>query len=253
MTDLSVLMPVYNASRYPEGWVERAIDSVLCQPEIDIELCIGDDGSDDNYLWRFTDPRIKVVSASDKPQGGSTATNAAASIASGRYFIILSCRSWYEQRALTAMVRYLDNNPDIGFVWGNTFKCSPQGQPMFKEAAPFNPALFMRDFVTSFGYMYRREAWDRGARYGCDVQTKDGRWLTIGDHWMQAQLILMDYKGAPMQMQVLYYQYGGIEQSNDLLQEYRPALYEEFSRLVKEFTCGNGTDKALGSASRPGI
>ena len=237
MTDLSVLLPVYNASRYPDGWVERAITSVLdYQPGIQTEVCIGDDGSTDKFLTGLKDKRIKIVRASEEPTGGSRAANAAASIADGRYFIILSCRSWYEARALSAMVHFLDNNPDIGFCYGDTTKFLEDGRPIYKQAAPYNPKLFMTSFPTSFGYMYRREAWDEGARYGCDVYAEqEKQWMTIGDHYMLAQLVQMGYQGFAMRnLMVLYYQYGHIKQSNDLLAKYKGKLNNEMKRLLKK-------------------
>ena len=235
MTDLSVLMPVYNASRYPAGWVERAIDSVLEQPDISVELCIGDDGSDDGYLDRLHDNRIFVTRAGDHPSGGSRAADAAAGIAHGRYFIILSCRSWYERRALTAMVRHLDEHPEIGIVWGNTIRQHANGHLERKDAPIWNPQLFLRSFPTSFGYMYRREGYDRGARYDCSIQASDGTWFSIGDHYMLAQLVKMGFTGAPLRMQVLYYQYGHVPQAGDLLHVYRARLYEKFNQQLGAF------------------
>jgi glycosyltransferase involved in cell wall biosynthesis len=237
MIDLSVLMPVYNASHYPDGWVERALNSVLWyQPEIEVEVCIGDDGSNDGYLEKLLDERIRIVRAGDEPTGGSRAANAAATIAQGRYFIILSCRSWYQARSLTAMVNYLDNSPEIGFVYGDTMKYLPNGRAIYKQAAPYNPKLFMTSFPTSFGYMYRRGAFDNGARYGCDVYAEqEKRWLTIGDHYMLAQLVQDKWRGFAMRnLMVLHYQYGEVQQSTDLLSKYKGKLNGRLRLLLSQ-------------------
>jgi len=235
MTDLSVLMPVYNASNYPPGWVERAVNSVLYyQPGIDVKLCIGDDGSNDGYLDRMVDERIRIVRAGDEPTGGSRAANAAANIATGRYFIILSCRSWYEPRSLAAMVKFLDSNERYGFCYGNTIKYMPNGYAAQKIAPPFNRNLFLNSFPSSFGYMYRREFWDEGARYGCDVYAEDEkRWVTIGDHYMLAQIVLKADGYAMKNLQVLHYQYGGVTQSNDILSKYKGRLMTRFRHLLE--------------------
>ena len=233
--DVSVLLPIYNAGSYPKGWVDRAINSVLCdQPDIEVELCIGDDGSTDKYLKKLNDERIHIVRAGDEPTGGSKATNAAAAIAKGRYFIILSCRSWYEQRSLTAMVMYLDSHPEVGFVYGDVMKYSQYGRASYKPALPYNERVLLQRFPTSFGYMYRRECWDNGARYGCDVYAEaEKRWVTIGDHYMLAQIVLQGYKGFAMRnLMSLHYQYGGVKQSNDLLSKYKPQLMKKFNKLL---------------------
>lgn len=236
MIDLSVLMPVYNASRYPDGWMERTINSVLSQPKINVELVIGDDGSTDDYLSTLTDPRIRMIRAGEQPSGGSAAADAAASIARGRYFIMVSCRSWYGKQALTALVNYLDAYQCIDIVWGNTIRYHADGLPPECKSAPlWNPRLFLRSFVTSFGYMYRREGWDAGARYECSVQMDDGTWMSIGDHFMLAQLIKLGYIGAPVPINALYYQYGIVPQAGDNLARYRGKLYEKFQKQLEEF------------------
>lgn len=93
----------------------------------------------------------------------------------------------------------------------------------------------MTSFPTSFGYMYRREAWDEGARYGCDVYAEpEKKWITIGDHYMLAQLVQMGYRGFAMRnLMVLYYQYGHIKQSTDLLSKYKGKLNAEMARLLR--------------------
>jgi len=233
MADLSVLLPIYNASRYPKGWVERALTSVLdYQTGINVEVCIGDDGSTDKFLDRLQDERIKIIRAGDEPTGGSRAANAAATIASGRYFIILSCRSWYEPQCLTAMVKFMDANERYGFCYGNTMKYYGD-RAIHKIAPPFNRQLFLQSFPTSFGYMYRREFWDNGARYGCDLYVKEEKkWITIGDHYMLAQIVSEADGFAMKNLQVLHYQYGEIAQSNDLLSKYKGRLMQEFNNLL---------------------
>ena len=84
--------------------------------------------------------------------------------------------------------------------------------------------------------MYRRSAWDNGARYGCDVYAEEEKqWVTIGDHFMLAQLIQMGLDGQALRdLVVLHYEYGGIPQSNDLLSKYKPVLMNTFYRLLGE-------------------
>ena len=45
MFEVSVVIPVYNASKY----VERAVDSALIQPEVKEVLLIEDNSPDDSY------------------------------------------------------------------------------------------------------------------------------------------------------------------------------------------------------------
>lgn len=231
MIDVSVLMPVYNAGRYPEGWVERAITSVVTQSEIDVEVCIGDDNSTDGFLKRFKDDRIRIAKNPDGPTGGADACNCAASIARGKYFILLSCRSWYQDRALTAMSKYLDTHPEIGFVYGSSVMYLPDGNFQFKHPPAYTPQQWRHAFPWSFGYMYRREAWDAGCKYGVTIETLDG-YFTIADHDYIMQLIhVMKYKGYVMQgLTTLHYQYGGTKQQSNYLAKYKAQLTHLFEQ-----------------------
>lgn len=231
MKDLSVLLPIYNAGRYPAGWVDRAINSVLYQ-DIDAEVCIGDDGSTDDYLSRYQDERIKIVRHENGPTGGSDAANLAGDAAEGRYFLILSCRSWYEPGSLKQMVRFLDRREDIGFVYGQSAMHLVNGTTYLKSPPAYSPEQWRHSFPWSFGYMYRREAWDCGCRYGITVYAEnEKRYFTIGDHHMMMHLIhTMKYRGDVLNALVLHYQYGVIPQEGDFLAKYKRQLQAEFER-----------------------
>ncbi len=81
---LSVVMPVYNASKY----LEETVRSVLAQTFTDFELIAVDDKSTDDSLAILQklakeDSRINVVSQA-KNGGAAIATNAAKAKARGR-------------------------------------------------------------------------------------------------------------------------------------------------------------------------
>ena len=237
MIDLSVIMPVYNAGSYPQGWFDKAINSVLDQP-INVEVCIGDDGSTDDALDAFYmgfNRNVHVVRVGEEPTGGSRAGRAAANIATGRYRIILSCRSWYFENSLAAMVKYLDDNPQFTFTYGDTFLHFPNGKTVNKIPPPFEKKRFIKSFPCSFGYMYRSEYHHQGAEYGCEIFAEDEqRWFSIGDHFLLAQIIQLGGVGKYMEdLAVLNYRYGHKAQSSDSLGKYRKQLYSEFYRLLR--------------------
>lgn len=94
-TMLSIIMPVYNAEQY----INRAIDSVLCQSYTNFELIIIDDGSCDNTgdicdAYQFADKRIKVVHQTNS--GVSSARNFGVSLAAGKYIGFLDQDDWVE-------------------------------------------------------------------------------------------------------------------------------------------------------------
>ena len=86
MVKVSVVMPVYNASRF----LNESVNSILNQTFEDLELICVDDGSTDNSLEilnGFDDPRIKVYSC--EHQGGGNARNYGLSKITGKYLFCM--------------------------------------------------------------------------------------------------------------------------------------------------------------------
>lgn len=85
---VSVIMPIYNASKF----LDESLGGLLEQSLRDIEIICVNDGSKDNSLdmirqYASQDPRIKII---DKPNGGyGHAMNCGLSIATGEYIGIL--------------------------------------------------------------------------------------------------------------------------------------------------------------------
>lgn len=85
MKTLSVIIPLYNA----ENYICQAINSVLCQKDIEIEIIVVNDGSTDHSLERLSvfDERVKIVSISNS--GASAARNVGLKYATGEYVMFL--------------------------------------------------------------------------------------------------------------------------------------------------------------------
>ena len=87
---ISVIVPVYNASKY----LNRCIDSILAQTYTNLEVILVDDGSTDESpaicdSYGEKDNRVKVV---HKENGGvSSARNAGLKVASGEYVAFVDC------------------------------------------------------------------------------------------------------------------------------------------------------------------
>ena len=88
MTKVSVVMPVYNASKF----LNASITSILDQTLEDLELICVDDGSTDNSLdilnsFKEKDSRVKVISREHK--GGGSARNYGMRELSGEYLYFM--------------------------------------------------------------------------------------------------------------------------------------------------------------------
>ena len=106
MPKLSVIVPVYNA----EGYLDRAVDSVLAQTFADWELLLVDDGSTDGSAALCDrraagDGRIRAIHQQNA--GPSAARNAGLDAARGDYAAFLDADDWLDPemyaRMFTAM------------------------------------------------------------------------------------------------------------------------------------------------------
>ena len=96
MPEFSIIVPIYRVEKY----LNKCVDSVLCQTFDDFELILVDDGSPDRCgqicdSYANADSRIKVV---HKNNGGlSSARNTGLDIATGKYIIFLDSKNilWY--------------------------------------------------------------------------------------------------------------------------------------------------------------
>lgn len=230
---VSVLFPAYNLiENYPDGLAEKAIFSALNQPGIRVQLCVVDDGSTDNtydFLKKMRDryDGITLLKHTEN-KGSSEAANTAASAASGEYFVIQSARAWWEPGALVTMAKALDDQPGIGFVYGSTQYWGDRQD--INTPPPFAAADFNTGFPSSFGYLYRRAAWDHGCRYTPYLKV-EGKTLCIGDRDFMLQLIhKMGWHGLALpELLALNYLYSLSKgnQMTNLLIKYRAEMTEK--------------------------
>lgn len=110
-------MPSYNHGTY----IQEAIDSVLCQAGVDLELLICDDGSVDmsaEVLRRQTDPRIHVTIHSQN-RGACTVLNELIAQSKGEFIALINSDDvWQGTGKLAEQLDLLQTNPTIGASFG---------------------------------------------------------------------------------------------------------------------------------------
>jgi glycosyltransferase involved in cell wall biosynthesis len=112
MPKVSVLMPVYNGSRY----LCEAIDSILGQTFADFELLVIDDGSTDDsaaIVHSHTDGRIRLLSNNGN-RGLVYSANRGLDMARGEYVARMDCDDISLPDRFARQVCFLDRNPDVG-------------------------------------------------------------------------------------------------------------------------------------------
>lgn len=104
---VSVIIPVYNASKY----LRQCLDSVVNQTLRNIEIICVDDGSTDDSLnilkeYEAGDSRFRVLS--QKNGGAGAARNCGLRLAQGEYLSILDCDDFFEPDMLEKAVNTAD-------------------------------------------------------------------------------------------------------------------------------------------------
>lgn len=116
LSQVSVVMPNYNGSRY----ISEAIKSVMNQTYTNWELIIVDDCSTDNSLSIIkpflADSRIKLLTL-DKNQKIANARNKAIELAKGEYIAFLDSDDIWTPHKLEKQLSYFENEGDIAVVY----------------------------------------------------------------------------------------------------------------------------------------
>lgn len=135
-TQVSVIMPSYNHAAY----IQEAIDSVLSQTHVELELLICDDCSSDNsaeVIRKQTDSRISYT-IHKKNIGACTTLNELISQARSNYIALINSDDiWNSTTKLAEQLELLETNPNIGASFGKATFIDEQSNPIPDEKIPF--------------------------------------------------------------------------------------------------------------------
>lgn len=156
---ISVVMPVYGA---PEALLRAAIGSVQAQLYPHWELCIADDASPSEAVWRVLselaarDRRIRLVR---RPANGgiSAATNSALDLARGEFVAFMDHDDLLAEHALYHVAAALDRTPDADLLYSDEDKIDARGvrsQPYFKP--DWDPELILAQNMANHLTVMRR-------------------------------------------------------------------------------------------------
>ena len=112
---LSVIIPVYNTSKY----IKKCLDSVANQTMNDVEIIIVNDGSTDNseeVIQKWIDENqneIQVKYFRKENRGLSDTRNFGVKHAIGKYITFLDSDDYLEPNIYSNLEKYMDNNIDL--------------------------------------------------------------------------------------------------------------------------------------------
>lgn len=121
---VSILIPMLNARAY----VRQAIESVLGQRGVNMEIIIVDDGSTDDsaeIVKSIRDQRVRLISG---PRGGvAAAFNAALQIAAGDFVGRCDADDLFSPDRLEWQLSWLKSHPEFGAICGGFATLMPNG------------------------------------------------------------------------------------------------------------------------------
>lgn len=133
---VSILVAAYNAEKY----ISQTIESVLNQTFSAWELIVCDDGSSDSTAsivqsYVKQDFRIRLISQTNA--GGAAARNTAYAASTGEYVVLLDADDMILPEKLQIQASILDQNPEAGLVYGDTWFCDQDGTRIELESQRF--------------------------------------------------------------------------------------------------------------------
>lgn len=159
---ISVLIPVYNTK--PE-YLKECIDSVLNQTYKNFEVCIANDKSTNidtiNALKEYKNvDKIKIVNRT-KNGNISAATNSALELASGEFIALLDNDDVLDENALYEVVKVLNKDKEIDFIYTDEDKISLNGNYYFPNFKPsFSPDTLLSENYICHLSVIRKEIVD---------------------------------------------------------------------------------------------
>lgn len=166
--DISLILTAYNF----EAYIEAAIQSLLQQDTgWQFELIVVDDCSSDGTLAKiqaFQDERIQLIQHTEN-KGAAASINEAFALARGRYIGRFDGDDVWLPHFLSSTVAILEQNPQVGLVYGDVAFIDPQGAILNPHSPVPNynewdkPALLqalLSDYlICAPAILARREAW----------------------------------------------------------------------------------------------
>lgn len=229
MYDVSVIIPTYNNPDTLLNAVQSVVDH---QPGLMLQVVVVDDASTNAHqLTMLRDlaqhgsrpqAHIQVVEL-QRGTGPVGAINAGCSKARGRYWIKLDADDQLEPNSLPCMVAALDDNPQVGFVYGCTQFHGRSGQ--YYKPPAYSAETFLHRNAAIGELMWRGPEWWHAGGKMRGFRQQDGREFGPHDWDHVLQMIQQGWQGLALQdVLVLHYNFHGQGASADTQRQMRETL-----------------------------
>jgi glycosyltransferase involved in cell wall biosynthesis len=157
MPRVSVIIPSYNHARY----VGDAVESVLTQDSLDVEIIVVDDGSTDstqNVLQKYSSAAVRVIRQTNKGLLG--ARNRGILESSAPILCFLDADDLLLPGSLHFLLNVLDKQPEVGLVTGGRVSVDSNGNKLVSNLLKPNNLqvedLLVDNPIIPSGVMVRR-------------------------------------------------------------------------------------------------
>jgi glycosyltransferase involved in cell wall biosynthesis len=178
--DVSVVIPTNRI----DSWLGIAVESVLSQQDVDLELILLFDGVEPPHpsLWP-DDSRVRVV-RNRVSQGVGHALREACSHAAGRFIARLDADDVALPGRLSAQIAYLDSHPETVAVTGGARWIDGGGAVVgrfgHRAGADARARLLRQNVLVQSAILFRTDAYRRAGGYGLMRQMEDyDLWLRL--------------------------------------------------------------------------
>ena len=173
MKKVSVIVPVYNSSKY----LEECINSVIKQTYKNLEIIIVNDKSTDNSLSiinLFNDKRIKVINL-DENSGVSNARNKGVELSTGDLICFLDSDDYWNLKKIEKQVKFIKNKAfiysDYEFLKnGKKHRVIVPKTITYKEALK-NTTIFTSTVMFNMEYLNKEDIYMPNIKLGQDSST----------------------------------------------------------------------------------
>ena len=169
---VSVITPVYNASKY----LKRSIQSLLDQTYTNWELIAVDDGSTDNsweILRSYPDPRIKIF---QRENGGQcAATNTGLQYIRGDYILFFDADDVMDKNKIKVQVEALEKagNKTVAvcrwaFFTNNIEDAKFKDEPVYYSGKPIDWLYRLwanETMMPNHGYLIPKSVWEKAGKF----------------------------------------------------------------------------------------